>query len=87
MLGFLILYLKGMRRMMFQLSGFHYGIMALPQVPRDLHDRAPETRSLTSRVQVLNNHILSKLLSYIASILKPSNVGTRLRNPGPITPK
>ena len=59
MLGSPILYLKGRRRMMFQLSGFYCMLL---QVLRTLWDRKLRTLNtrITLRVQVHNNHILSK---------------------------
>ena len=42
MLGSLILYLKGMRRMMFQLSGFYCKLVSLSFTPEDLLGEARE---------------------------------------------
>ena len=53
-LGSLVLYLKGMRTTMFQLSGFYC------------------TWTLTPRVQVPNYHTLSKIVTYITTILNPN---------------
>ena len=46
MLGSLIIYLKGMRRMMFQLSGFYYKFLSLNhEIPHTKHTScAPQAR-------------------------------------------
>ena len=55
MLGPLILYLKGMRRMMFQLSGFYYRLAGKPVVLHPQEPKIPVPERLNSKVLSSNS--------------------------------